>query len=535
MPFATEELSQEEIANLLLLLVAGAGLLVLVPKLKIPYPILLVLGGLALGFMPGLPAPELPPDLVLVGILPPLLYSSAFFTSLRDFRANLRPISLLSIGLVLLTTVAVAAVAHAAVPGLPWAAAFVLGAIVSPTDPIAATAIMQRLGAPRRVVTIVEGESLVNDGTALVAYRFAVAAVVTGTFSLFEAGLEFVGVVLGGALVGLGVGWIVRQVRRRLDFPTGEITISLLTGYFAYLPAELLGVSAVIAAVTAGVYLGWYTSELTSPEVRILGQSTWQMVTFVLNALLFTLIGLQLPGIVDGLQEYATGELLLWASLVSLTVIAARFLWVFPATALPRLLIPGLRERDPAPPWEQQLLIAWSGLRGGVSLAAALAVPLETDAGAAFPGRDLILFLTFSVILATLVLQGLSLPAVIRLLDLEDDGGAEREEAKARKLAALAALERLEELTGEEWVRDDTAERVRGLYNFRIDRFAARFDDDDDGSIEARSQAYQRLRRELLTAERDAVDELRRSGVISADVMRRVERDLDLEDQRLDI
>jgi Na+/H+ antiporter len=529
------ELSNGDLAQLLFLLVAGTGLLVLVPKLRIPYPILLVIGGLALGFVPGLPAPELPPELVLIGFLPPLLYSAAFFTSLRDFRANLRPISLLSFGLVLLTTVVVAVVAHAAVPGLPWAAAFVLGAIVSPTDPLAATAIMRRLGAPRGVVSIVEGESLVNDGTALVAYRFAVAAVATGTFSLFDASLSFAGNVLGGAAVGVAVGWIVRQVRRRLDFPPAEITISLLTGYFAYLPAELLGVSAVIAAVVAGVYLGLHTPELTTAEVRLLGQSTWEMVTFMLNAVLFTLIGLQLPRVVDQLQGYSWGELAWWAVAVSLAVIVTRCLWVYPAALLPRLLVPGLKERDPMPSWRQLALIGWSGMRGGVSLAAALAIPLETDTGAPFPGRDVILFLTFAVIVATLVMQGLSLPGLIRVLDLEEDATEGREEAKARKHAAQAALDRLEELLGEEWVRDDTAERVRGAYRFRIDRFAARFDDSDDGSIEERSQAYQRLRRELLDAERAALVELRRNRVISDDVMRRVQRDLDLEEARLDI
>ena len=235
-----------------MLLVAGTALLVLVPRVNIPYPILLVLGGLALGFVPGMPDIELPPELVLIGVLPPLLYGAAFFTSLRDLRANVRPVGLLAVGLVLLTMVAVAVVAHAIVPELPWSAAFVLGAIVSPTDPIAATAIMRRLGVPRRVVSIVEGESLVNDGTALVAYRFAVVAVVTGTFTLWEAGLSFVLNVAGGVVVGVAVGWIVRQVRRRLEYPPAEVTISLLTGYFAFLPAELIGVSAVIAAVTAG-------------------------------------------------------------------------------------------------------------------------------------------------------------------------------------------------------------------------------------------------------------------------------------------
>ena len=315
-----------------MLLVAGTAMLVLVPKLRIPYPILLVLGGLALGFMPGLPEIDLPPDLVLVGVLPPLLYGAAFFTSLRDLRANVRPVGLLAVGLVLLTIVVVAVVAHEIVPGLPWAAAFVLGAVVSPTDPIAATAIMHRLGVPRRIVSIVEGESLVNDGTALVAYRFAVVAAVSGSFSLWEAGISFV---LNVARRGRGrrsaVGWIVRQVRRRLDFPPAEVTISLLTGYFAYIPAELIGVSAVIAAVTVGIYMGWYTPELTTPEVRLMGESAWEIVTFMLNALLFTLIGLQLPGILDELDAYSATDLLWWAVAIWLTVLVVRALWVYPA------------------------------------------------------------------------------------------------------------------------------------------------------------------------------------------------------------
>ena len=530
------DLSHHDLVSLLVLLTAGAAMLVLVPKLRIPYPILLVLGGLALGFVPTLPEIDLPPDLVLVAILPPLLYGAAFFTSLRDLRANLRPVGLLAVGLVLLTMVVVAVVAHEIVPGLPWAAAFVLGAVVSPTDPIAATAIMQRLGVPRRIVSIVEGESLVNDGTALVAYRAAVVATVTGTFSLWEAGIAFVINVAGGVVVGLGVAWIVRQVRKRLDFPPAEVTISLLTGYFAYIPAELMGVSAVIAAVTAGIYLGWYTPELTTPEVRLMGESAWEIVTFTLNAILFTLIGLQLPGILDELDAYSTADLLWWAVAIWLTVLAARALWIYPAAKLPRLLVRRIRERDPMPTPSALALITWSGMRGAVSLAAALAIPLSTDAGAPFPERDLILFLTFAVIFGTLVIQGLTLPAVIRLLHLEDDGEeAARDEAQARIRAAEAALLRLEELVDEEWVREDTAERVRGGYDFRRNRFSAWLDGADDGSIEARSRDFQRLRRELLNAERDAVNDLRRSGAISEEVARRVSRDLDLEDARLEI
>ncbi len=511
------------------LLCAVAALLALAPMLRIPYPILLVLGGLALGVIPGMPEFELPPELVLFGILPPLLYSSAFFTSLRDLRANVKPIGLLAVGLVILTTVGVAVVAHELIDGLTWPAAFVLGAIVSPTDPIAGTAVARRLGVPRKLVTLVEGEGLVNDGTGLVLYRVAVVAAVTGSFSLLDTGGLFLLAVFGGVAVGLGVAWIVRQVRQRLHNPPAELTISLLTGYFAFIPAELIGVSAVLAAVTAGVYLGWHTPELTDPRVRLQGVAVWEIVQYLLNALLFVLVGLQLPVVLDALGEIPTGRLLGYAVVVSLTVVALRFAWVYAVLNAPKWILRRVSS------WRGAFFLSWAGMRGAVSLAAALALPLETDAGTPFPARDLILFLTFSVILVTLVGQGLTLPLVIRALGLEDDGLEAREDAKARIRAAEAAVARLEELLEEEWVREDTAERMRGLYRFRTDRFRARLDDGDDGAIESRSQDYQRLRRELLDAEREAILDLRRTGVISNDVWLRVARDLDLEDQRLDI
>ena len=519
---------------LLALLASIAALLALSPVVRVPYPILLVLGGLAVGFAPGVPELELPPELVLVILLPPLLYGAAFFTSLRDLRTNVRPIGLLAIGLVLATTVAVAVVAHWIVD-LPWAAAFTLGAIVSPTDPIAATAVARRLGVPRRIVAIIEGESLVNDATALVAYRVAVAAVVSGSFSLWAAGLRFVLGAVGGILCGLAVGWLVRQVRRRLDNPPVEITISLMTGYFAFLPAEVLGVSGVLAAVTAGVYLGWHTPELTTAAVRLQGDAVWEIGIFVLNALLFVLIGLQLPGILDNLEGTSGWTLLGYGAAVGATVVVVRMLWIFPSTYVPRRISASLRERDPAPPWQHPALIGWAGMRGAVSLAAALALPFTTDAGEPFPGRDLVIFLAFCVILVTLVGQGLSLPGAIRLLGLEVDGGAEREGSKARIKAARAAIARLEELAHEPWVREDTVERMRGMYEFRVNRFAARFDDGDDGTIEERSAAYQRLRRELLDAERREIVELRRTGAIGDEVMNPILRDLDLEETRLDL
>jgi Na+/H+ antiporter len=526
------EFSAENSLVLVGLLAAAAALLAVADVVRVPYPILLVLGGLGLGFVPGMPRIELPPDLVLVAVLPPLLYGAAFFTSLRELRANVRPIGLLAIGLVLTTMLAVAAVAHAVIPGLSWPTAFVLGAIVSPTDPTAATAIAQRLGLPRRLIAVIEGESLVNDGTALVAYRFAVAAVVTGSFSLASASARFVLSVAGGIAIGLAVGFVLREVRSRIDNPPVEITISVLSGYFAYLPAQAADVSGILAAVTVGIYMGWHTPELTTPQTRLQGQGVWEILFFLLNGLLFALIGLQLPAILDALSGISIGTLLRYAVVVTAVVMLARFVWIFPVTYVSRLL--SRRDREGSGEWRSSTVLAWSGMRGAVSLAAALALPLTTDAGRAFPDRDLIVFLTFAVILGTLVLQGLTLPGLIRLLRLEEDDVAEREEAKARIVAAEAALERLGELLEEEWVRDDTADRMRGLYDFRRARFRSRFDPEADRSADERSADYQRLRRELLDAERRAVLELRRSGRIDDEVMRRVVRDLDLEESRLE-
>jgi monovalent cation/hydrogen antiporter len=359
-------------------------------------------------------------------------------------------------------------------------------------------------------------------------------AVMTGSFSLWEAGARLVLNAAAGIAIGLAVGYVVRQVRRRMHHSPSEITIALLTGYLAYLPAEALGVSAVLAAVTVGIYLGWYTPELTDAETRLQGEAFWSILVFVLNAALFTLVGLQLPLVLDGLDAWTTAEIAGAAAAVCAAVVIVRVLCVFPVTYLPRWLFRSIRERDPYPPWQYPAVVSWAGMRGAVSLAAALAIPLETDTGDPFPGRALIVFLAFCVILVTLVLQGLSLPFVIRLLGVEDDGLDAREDAKARLRAAEAVLARLEELADEDWVREDTLERMRGMYRFRADRFGQRVEGQPDGSTEERSRDYQRLRRELLGAERAAVVELRRAGVISDDVMNRVLRDIALEDVRLD-
>jgi CPA1 family monovalent cation:H+ antiporter len=513
------------------LLVATAGLAVLSRLVRVPYPITLVLGGCVIGFVPGVPEVELDPDLVLLIFLPPLLYGAAFFTSLRDLRANARPIALLSIGLVFATMGAVAVVAHEAI-GLGWGESFVLGAIVSPTDAVAPAEIMRRLGAPRAMLTVVEGENLTNDWTALVLYSFAVAAVVTGTFSLGEAALQFVLNGVGGLAIGLAAGWLIREVRRRIDDPPIEITISILSGYAAYLPAETLGLSGVIAAVTVGVYMGWYTPQLTTPVMRMQGVAVWEILTFLLNAVLFLLVGLQLPSVVDEISGHSAGELVGWGLLVSAVVIVVRVAWGFTVPYLVRALDRRPEQRARRASARVRLVLSWAGMRGSVALAAALAIPFETDAGAPFPDRTLLIFLAFAVILVTLVGQGLTLGPLIHRLDITDDGSEQEEEVHARVRIAEAAIERLEEIAGDGWAREDTIERVRGMYDYRRRRFTARADG-DGGEYEERTEAYLRLMYELYDAQRDELIGLRNRREISDEVRRRVERELDLEETRL--
>ena len=519
------------------ILVAIPALSVIARVIGVPYPIVLVLGALPLGFIPGVPDVELEPDLVLVIFLPPLLYVAAFFANLRELRADARAITLTSIGLVLVTTCAVAMVAHELISGLPWAAAFALGAIVSPTDPVAATAIVRRVGAPRRLLTVIEGESLVNDSSALIAYRVAVAAAVGGSFSLLDATVDFLVAVAGGIAVGLIVGKAVAAVRRRLDDVPVEITISIFTGYAAYLPAEQLGFSGVLGAVTAGIYLGWQAPWISTPRMRMQGEAVWELITFLLNAVLFVLIGLQLPTILDAVSGIPALELAGYALATIAVVVGVRFLWVFTVPYLIRALdrrpSQAARRVGPAP----RVIVAWSGMRGAVSLAAALALPIETDAGGPFPDRELLIFLAYCVVVFTVVVQGLTLPALIRRLDVRDDGSEEQgEEYAARIAAAEAALARLEDLEVEDWVRDETAERLRGLYDYRRRRFGILSGElEDEDGIQDRSLDYQRLMRELLEAQHEAVIRMRDERRISSEVMRRVERDLDLEQARLEI
>jgi CPA1 family monovalent cation:H+ antiporter len=518
------------------LFVLVAGLNVLALRLSIPYPIVLVLGGLVVGAIPGIPHITLNPDLVLVIFLPPLLYSAGVFADLRALRDSLRPILLLAIGLVLVTTVSVAVVAHELI-GMSWALAFALGAIVSPTDPTAATTIMRNLNVPRRLVNVIEGESLVNDATALVVYRVAVSAAVGASFSTSHAALELVGAAVGGVAIGAAVGYVLVAIRRRINDTTTQLTISLLSGYAAFIPADLVGASGVLAVVTAGLMIGWHAPVLISPQTRLESNAMWRILIFLLNATLFMLIGLQLPLILDGVAHQSTGELIGYAAAVCATVIATRVVWSFTVVYIIRAIDRRPEQRLRRVGWRQRLISSWSGMRGAVSLAAALALPLTTDAGTPLPDRDLILFITFSLILVTIVGQGLTLPWLIRKLGVQDDGSEEEhEEIRARLVAAEAALRCLDEVEAEGWARDDTLERMRGLYRFRQRRFKVRAGkiEDEDG-IEDRSLAYQRLIHAVSSAQREAVVQLRNSGDISSDVMHKLERELDLEESRLEV
>ena len=518
------------------LFVSAAGLNAVANWLKVPYPIPLVIGGLVLGLIPGIPDIHLDPDLVLLIFLPPLLYASAFFADLRSLRADARVIVLNAVGLTLFTAACVGVIAHEVI-GLPWAMSFVLGAIVSPTDPAAATAVMRRVGAPRRMVNVLEGESLVNDATALVTYKVAVAAAVGESVSAGHTVATFFVDVAGGVAIGLAVGWAIAEVRKRINDVNTELTISLFSAYGAFIPADQLGVSGVLAVVSAGLVLGFRAPEIASPESRMQGFALWSILTFLLNATLFILIGLQLPTIVEGLSGRPAGEVLGYAAIVCAAVIALRFIWSNVMTAVIRTLDRRPSQLARRATWQQRVIGNWAGMRGAVSLAAALALPLETNAGDPLPGRDLIQFITFSLILVTVVGQGLTLPWLIRRLGVVEDGAEEEnEEIKARLVIAKAALDRVDELEGEDWTRDGTIERVRALYRFRKRRFAVRAGkiEDEDG-IEEGSLAYQQLMHEIYAVQRRELVRLRNTREISAEVMRRVERELDLEEERLEV
>jgi CPA1 family monovalent cation:H+ antiporter len=519
------------IESVLILLIAVTALAILARRIGLPYPILLVIGGLFLGLVPGLPRIELEPDLVLVLFLPPILFAAGYFTSIRDIRANARKIGLLAVALVIVTAAAVAVVVQALVPGVGWAAAFALGAIVAPPDAVAATAIFRRLGVPRRIVTILEGESLINDATALVMFRTAVAVAVGGSLTIPGLAGNFVVTAIGGVAVGLAVGWLVAGLTGRIDDPVFSIVITFLAPVAAYLPAERFGFSGVLATVAAGIWLGSKTPRSFSSETRIAGVAAWRVLLFLINGAVFILIGLQLPDVLAELSGRSAADLLGLAAAVCLTVILVRIAWVFATIYLPYRLRPSDLHGQEMPARGGIFLVSWAGMRGVVSLAAALALPRLMPDGSPFPERSLLVFLAFSVILVTLVGQGLTLPLVVRWLRLTSDGGDDEEEARARTAAAEAAVGRIEQLAGEWPGHLELIDTLRGQYSHR-----ATHNEPDKPQSEAEQELieHRQIRRAVIEAEREAVLQMREDGAISDEAFRRVERDLDLEELRME-
>jgi Na+/H+ antiporter len=537
----------------------------------IPSPIALVLAGIAVtlvGLLPGVNLPEirLDPDIVLLVFLPPLLYSAALESSYVNIRANLRPILLLSVGLVVVTTAVVAVTAHH-VAGLPWAAAFVLGAVVAPPDAVAATALGRSVGLPRRVLTILGGESLFNDATALTLFRVGLAAAAGGLTAWSGLG-TFLLATVGGLVIGLVLAPVSHRIRIGLTEPALENSLAVLLPFAVYLLAESVHASGVVAVVVLGLYLGHHDAQ-TSFAARLQARAVWRMLDFLLESIVFLLIGLQAVPIVQRAMDDVHGAALVRDGIVVVTVVVlARFLWVFPATYLPRLLSPRLRERDPAPPWQEPAVLSWAGMRGVVSLAAAFAIPQTLDNGQRFPGLDLVLYLTLCVVLGTLVVQGLTLPTVIRRLGV---AGREQatdvlDEAQVQHAAARAAVDRLDTLLAagddlpdgvEERLRDQAEHRANSAWErlgsggagmprveadpsplegesaSGVEAAAVAAHESEDVGHETSAQAFRRLRREMLEAERGVFVDMRNAGRIDDEVLRRVMNELDLEEAML--
>ena len=537
----------------LVLLAVSAGLRIVADRLGLPYAAILVVGGLVLAFMPNLPRVELAPDVLFLIFVPPLLYWGAASFPLRDLRRELGPILRLAVVMVLVSTLAVAALAHALDPAFTWAAAFTLGAIVSPPDPVAVLSLMRSpsLRAPRAIESILEGEGLLNDATALVAYRVAVTAAVTGTFSPWRGGLQF----LAAAIGGLGIGLVVAIIILRLhsltkSVPVAENTVSLLTPFAAYLPADWLGASGVIAVVAAGMYISRNVQDVGSPETRLQNQSMWSVVTFLLESLVFILVGLELPYVIRALGNESMATLIREAAIICVCVVVVRVLWVIPSTYIGRIVGGWIRRAEVTLPSLRWILfVGWAGIRGGDSLVIALALPLTTAAGTAFPARAQIVFITFVVIFVTLVVQGPTLAPVARWLGLRSDSRTEEEEVHARLTAAEAGLRVLDSPKFGQTRYQEVVRYLRQRHRQRARRWAAREErrqahppnedrhetivaapSHDAGALDdQRAAEYRRVRAEMIDAERRALLDLRDRDVIGDDVMRRIQRDLDLE------
>jgi Na+/H+ antiporter len=519
---------------LVFILLTVAAVAVVANRTKVPAAILLVLVGLVLSVTPGLPRVELAPELVLLIVLPPLIYSAGVAMSWREFRYDIRNISLLAIGGVAFTTAAVAAVVHYLL-GWDWSIGFVLGAIISPPDEVAPLAIARRLGLPRRTMVILEGEGLANDATALILYRFAVAAVATGTFSLGPAFLIFVAIIAGEIAFGFAIGYVSLRLRRWASDARVEIILSLLTPFAAYWPPQAVGGSGVLATVVCGLYISWNGPLLIPSHTRLQGIFFWDLFIYILEGALFLLTGLQARPLLDRVDQVTATEFALAALVTTVAIVVARFVWVFPSLYLPRLLIPAVRRADPYPIWQRPFLVAFFGVRGIVSLVAALALPLTTGDGRPFPQRDMILLLTFWVIIITLVGQGLTLPPLLRWLGLGKVAKSEQEqecgaEIAARRRAIDAVNQRLDQLAQERGLPEQLVESIRSHHQARLKRAEAA-----EGDEEARSLVEIRDEIEglLIDAERRHIFGQLERGELIDEARRRIELELDLREAAL--
>ncbi|MEF3367524.1 Na+/H+ antiporter [Methylocystis sp. 9N] len=516
--------------TLVFLLAVVAAVAFVASRLGLASPILLVAAGVVIALAPGVPPLVIEPEFILLLVLPPVIYTSAVAMSWREFQFNLRPILLLAIGCVVFTTIAVSAATNWLL-GWPWAVGFVLGAIVSPPDALAPLAIARRMQLPRRILVILEGEGLANDATALVLYRFAVAAVSVGSFSLAQAGETFTIIIVSEIVWGVGVGWTMLRLRRFMRDPRIEITLSLVTPFLAYWPPEHLGGSGVIATVTAGLYISWNGPRLISAATRLQGVFFWDFFIYLIEGLVFLFTGLQAQALLARIQNHSLYDLAVSAALVSLVVIGARFVWIFPLTYLPRWLVPPLARRRPAPPWQWSFITSFTGVRGIVSLAAALAIPIATARGEPFPYRDAIFFLAFCVVMVTLVFQGAMLPWVIRKLGLAKAGMEERlldraEEIQARRLAIDASSARLAALVEEREVPEEATLSFQAQQDYFLSRIRMKCDIEEERR--ALTQLHDEIELELIAAERDAINGMLREGALKDEARRRIERELDL-------
>ena len=516
---------------LLLLFIVVFGLLA--QRLGTPYPIVMVIGGLLLGFVPGIPNIALEPDLIFLVVLPPLLYAAAWTTSWRDFKYNLVSILFLAFGLVGFTVTAVALIAPRVFAGFDWRLGFVLGAVVAPTDAIAATSIARRVGLPARIVDILEGESLINDASGLLALQFATAIVVLKQVPTVSSGfLTFAWLTAGGIGLGLLVGWIVDFIERRINDGPIEITLSILVPYAVYLAADKVHASGVLAVVACGLFLSRRSASFFSPSVRIQIWSVWESLNFVLNGLVFVLIGLQLPAIRASIRGYSLSTLLVDGAIFSALLILLRLVWVFPGAALAwqvRIRLLHQNERPPRP--RQVFVLGWTGMRGVVSLAAALALPAVLADGSPFPQRNVIVFLTFCVIFVTLVLQGVTLPPLIRALGLAGGAGPNCEEREARRIVIEAAVSHLED------AKEKDSKESALLYEDLVRHYHQRLASVQPGGGNQEDisdhDRHLELSLEALRVERETAIRLRDEGRINDDVLRRIERELDLNESRM--